>query len=152
MIYHTYEGKKYPVNEVILHTSATPAKWATGKDIKRIVAEIDSWHKARGWSGIGYHRVFDPFGNAGIGRSLWDIGAHVSGHNIGTIGICLIPSVKDHNGIREFDDYFTEAQRVALKKYIKELQEYTTITKVSGHNEYSSKECPGFLVKDSDWL
>lgn len=152
MIYHTYKGKQYPVQEVILHTSATPAKWATGKDIKRIVTEIDSWHKQRGWRGIGYHRVIAPNGDVGVGRSLWDIGAHVSGHNVGTIGICLIPSVADHNEIREFEDYFTEAQRTALKKYLYELKNYTNITKISGHNEYSSKECPGFLVKDEDWI
>ena len=152
MIYHKYNGNNYPVQEVVLHTAATPAKWAVGKDIDYIVAEIDRWHKARGWKGIGYHRVIAPNGDIGIGRSLWDIGAHVQGHNVGTLGICLIPSVQDHNGIKDFEDYFTEAQRVSLKGYLKDLQKLTSIRKVSGHNEYANKECPGVTVRTEDWI
>jgi N-acetylmuramoyl-L-alanine amidase len=152
MIYHTYRGKKYPVKEVVLHTAATPARWAKNRTINNIVEEIDKWHKARELRGIGYHRVIAPNGDVGVGRSLWDTGEHASGHNVGTVGICLIPSVRDHAGIAEFDTYFTEAQRTSLKNYLAELQKYTTIEKVSGHNEYSSKDCPGFLVKTSDWI
>lgn len=147
-----YQGKKkYPVIEVVLHTAATPGSWGKGKSIQEIVSEIDSWHKKRGWRGIGYHRVIAPNGDIGVGRSLYEIGAHVKENNRGTIGICLIP-VKDHNGIKSFNDYFTKEQEIALKQYLKELSELTDIEKVSGHNDYANKECPGFKVKTSDWI
>lgn len=147
MIYHG----NTPVNEVVLHTAATPGGWADGKSVDQMVAAIDRWHKDLGWNGIGYHRVIAPDGSIGIGRSLYTQGAHVSGHNTGTIGICLIP-VNTHNGITKFEDYFTKEQEKALKVYLKDLQNLTTITKVSGHNEYANKECPGFYVKTEDWL
>jgi hypothetical protein len=63
---------------------------------------IDEWHRARGWSGIGYHRVilngwvthteFRPEcdGMIQAGRALECVGAHVRGHNATSIGICLI--------------------------------------------------------------
>jgi len=63
---------------------------------------IDERHRARGWSGIGYHRVilngwvteteFRPEcdGMIQAGRALECVGAHVRGHNETSIGICLI--------------------------------------------------------------
>jgi len=140
-----------PVREVILHTAATPGSWQEGKTADEMRDEIRNWHLSNGWSDIGYHRVIAPDGTIALGRSLWDQGAHVRGHNRGTVGICLIP-VRTHAGIACFEDYFTEAQRIALKGYLGELAELTDIEKVSGHNEYSRKECPGFRVKTEDWL
>ena len=87
-----------------------------------------------------------------MGRSIYDIGAGVMGHNRGVIHICMI-NVADHNGITRFEDYFTEAQRDAVRRYINdELVPLTRITKVTGHNDYASKECPGFKVRSEDWL
>jgi len=40
-----------PVNEIIVHCTATPE----GRPVT--IADIDRWHRQRGWSGIGYHRV-----------------------------------------------------------------------------------------------
>jgi N-acetylmuramoyl-L-alanine amidase len=151
MINHVRRGKKYPVKEVVLHTSATFGSWHEGKSVEDMVKEIRSWHKDLGWRDIGYHRVIAPDGSIGVGRSLYDTGAHVGGHNYGTIGICLIP-VNDHNGITKFEDYFTKDQEKALKDYLKELGELTKIEKVTGHNQYANKECPGFRVRTEDWV
>ena len=147
-----YQEGKYPVHEVILHTSATPGNWHTGKSVQDMVDAIRRWHVVdNGWSDIGYHRVVAPDGSIGIGRSLYKTGAHVRGRNRGTVGICMVPSVT-HNGIKTFDTYFTEAQRQAVKAYLKDLMELTEITKVSGHNDYANKECPGFKVHTKDWI
>ena len=141
------------VREVILHTSATPGDWRKGKTVEQMRDESDRWHKGNGWKGIGYHRVIAPDGSMAVGRSLYDMGAHVAGHNAGTIGICLIPSAT-HNGITRFEDYFTDAQRASLKAYLVELQELAggDIQKITGHNAYANKECPGFKVRSGDWL
>lgn len=147
MIYHN--GK--PVTEVILHTAATPGDWYKGKTVEQMRNAIDDWHKARGWSGIGYHRVFAPDGSMAVGRSIYKIGAHVKGHNTGTIGLCMIP-VHTHAGITKFEDYFTEEQRHSVIEYIKELNKLTPISKVTGHNQYANKECPGFYVVSKDWM
>lgn len=147
MIYHN----NTPVTEVILHTSATPGGWANGMTVLDVVGEIDRWHKERGWKGIGYHRVIMPNGDIGVGRSIYDIGAHVRGHNTGSIGICLIP-VRTVMQMGTFDDFYTRQQRESVKQYIKDLKVLTPISKVSGHNEYANKLCPGFNVVDNDWL
>lgn len=142
----------YPVNEVCLHTTATPGDWWVGKTADEMVAEVRSWHvNNRGWRDIGYHRLIHPEGDIGIGRSIYQIGAGVMNHNRGVVHIVLVP-VATHNGIKEFSDYFTSQQRWALQQYLRELRDLTEITKVSGHNEYAPKECPGFRVKSHDWL
>tara|TARA_R110002049_G_scaffold304427_2_gene499613 strand:- start:3476 stop:3925 length:450 start_codon:yes stop_codon:yes gene_type:complete len=147
-----YQGKAlYPVREVTLHTAATPGDWHVDKTVHEMRDEIERWHTEKGWRAIGYHRVIAPDGKIAIGRSLWEIGAHVLGHNRGTIGICMIP-VQTHAGIKTFSDYFTGAQRDALKAYLLELRALTDIQKVSGHNEYANRECPGFRVKSEDWI
>jgi len=151
MIFHSSRGHKVPVQEVVLHTAATPGDWWKGKDIEDVIATFDQWHRARGFRKIGYHRVFMPDGTMGKGRSLYETGAHVKGKNAGTIGLCMVP-IKTHKGIKTFETYFTEAQRKAVKGYIKELNELTDIKRVTGHNQFSPKECPGFHVKTSDWV
>lgn len=151
-----YQGKaRYPVREAVLHTSATPGGWADGKTAAQVVAEIDRWHKGQGWSGIGYHRIIMPDGEIGVGRSLYQIGAHVKERNRGTIGICLIPVKTVPNVMKRgatFADYYTPEQRTALCAYLRDLRKLTPINKVSGHNEYAPKSCPGFTVNGAEWL
>lgn len=52
-------------------------------------AEIEAWHKARGWKEIGYHFVVRRSGVIEIGRDLLKVGAHTLGLNTKAIGICF---------------------------------------------------------------
>jgi hypothetical protein len=154
-----YQGRAgYPVREACLHTAATPGDWHEGKTAEDVLEAFWQWHVVEnGWRKIGYHRIVMPDGtilhdNARRLRSLYEIGAGVAGHNRGVVHICMIP-VRTHNGITRFEDYFTEAQRKAVRGYLAELAELTDLEKVSGHNDYTKwKECPGFRVKTEDWL
>lgn len=147
-----FQGKaRYPVTEVILHTSATPGSWQEGKTADQMRDEFRRWHRAKGWRDIGYHRVFAPDGSMARGRSLWQIGAHVMGHNRGTIGLCMVP-VKTIEKMGAFEDFYTPAQREAVKAYIQEIVAIAGPVKVTGHNDYTDmKLCPGFKVKSEDW-
>lgn len=145
------QAGRYPVKEVCLHTAATPGDWWKGKTTAQMRDEIRRWHLALGWRDIGYHRVIGPDGVIEIGRSIYDIGAGVAGHNRGVVHLCMIP-VNTHAGIKEFADYFTKAQGEAVRGYIAELRKLTPIEKVTGHNQYAAKECPGFWVKSEVWL
>ena len=81
----------YPVREIILHCSATRPDWMEGRSFSDQVAEIRRWHvQGNGWRDIGYHHVIGRGGEHATGRPETAIGAHVIGHNAGTIGICLI--------------------------------------------------------------
>lgn len=113
--------------------------------------EIRRWHvEERGWSDIGYHYVITRNGVVVQGRSLDKIGAHVKGHNKGTIGICLVGG-KGGTAHDKFRENFTKEQDFALRKLIDELKDrFVSINKVSGHNEYAAKACPCFNVQE--WI
>ena len=156
MIYHG----DVPVTEVVLHTAAIPDPYSFLKKYDTPQKQrdvIDQWHRNNGWSGIGYHAVcgYVMDGNKikkveiVPGRDKSKIGAHVKGHNTGTLGICML-NIKPHNGITVFEDYFPEVVKKEVKEWIKSLP---GIEKVSGHNDYTNlKECPGFKVDSKEWL
>lgn len=70
------------ISEIIIHCSAT----VEGKDF--FVKDIDRWHKQRGFKMVGYHFVIRLDGTIEQGRPLEMIGAHCTGHNAHSIGIC----------------------------------------------------------------
>ncbi len=74
------KGKR-KISKVIVHHSAS--------SVDTTVEDIDRWHKARGWSGIGYHWVLLEDGTFAKGRSENRQGAHCKGHNKDSIGICI---------------------------------------------------------------
>jgi N-acetylmuramoyl-L-alanine amidase len=130
------------IKEILIHCSASSFGDAS---------DIDQWHKERGWSGIGYHYVIlNGFRDKGkdtpsddgfieAGRPIEKMGAHCSGHNRNTIGICLI-------GV----DKFTDKQRESLKSLLNGLKVVFNLTNddIKGHYEYSSKSCPNFNVEE----
>lgn len=141
-----YQGSaRHPVREIIVHCSATRPDWMDGSPIADKVAEIRRWHLANGWSDIGYHWIVDRDGKVLAGRPETVIGAHTVGKNSGSIGICLIGG----HGSAEtdsFGDHFTRAQDITLGQMIDAISARTQIERVSGHNEYAAKACPGFNV------
>jgi N-acetylmuramoyl-L-alanine amidase len=134
-----------PLNEIIIHCSATRPEWMSGAKTSAKVAEIRRWHVSdRGWKDIGYHYLIDRDGTVAKGRALDQIGAHTQGRNTGTIGVCLLGG---HGSAEtdKFADHFTPDQDKALRKVLSDLiKQYPTIRKVSGHNQYAAKACPGF--------
>ena len=136
---------------IIIHCAATRPEWMEREPLAEKVAEIRRWHLARGWADIGYHYIIDRDGKVAQGRPLARVGAHVGGHNEGTVGICLIGG-HGSNATDKFGDNFTPQQDTALRELIDHLQaKYPTIKTVKGHNDYTNaKACPGFKV--SEWL
>ena len=124
------------INEAIIHYSATPE----GKPFD--VEDIRDWHvNGNGWSDVGYHYVIKLDGTIQDGRPISRTGAHCKGHNRGTVGICYIGG-----GITEGKDTRTEEQKDSLIILLTDLINQHNITKISGHNQYSTKKCPGFDV------
>lgn len=127
------------INKIIIHCSATPPSMDIG------VIEIDRWHRDRGWSEIGYHYVITRSGVIEDGRPVDKIGAHVSGHNKDSIGICLVGGVEEGN-VSHAQDNFTDKQWDSLRRLLMMLTvDYKRAT-IHGHNEYAAKACPSFDV------
>ncbi|WP_243124848.1 N-acetylmuramoyl-L-alanine amidase [Clostridium cuniculi] len=99
------------------------------------VQQIHSWHLGNGWTGIGYHFFVRKDGTIYRGRPENAIGAHVSGANTNTLGICAEGS------------YMTETMPVAQLNAIKWLIQYLDNKygqlPIYGHREVGSSNCPG---------
>ena len=128
------------INKIILHCSAT----REGQDIS--TETIRGWHvNERGWSDIGYHYVILLDGTVDKARPVERQGAHVRGHNKGSIGICYVGGCyADMNP----KDTRTDLQKESLTELISYLMDSYEDATLHGHNEFSSKACPSFNVKE----
>lgn len=123
------------INLIIVHCSATPE----GRDVS--VADIDRWHRERGFDGIGYHYVVYIDGSVHEGRPLNKVGAHCKGHNAHSIGICYVGGV-DLNGKPK--DTRTLAQKDALVNLLMRLKRRFPKAVIRGHRDFAAKACPSF--------
>ena len=131
------------IDEIILHCSATKE----GQDFD--ASDIDTWHKKRGFKRIGYHYVITLDGRIQQGRPLEEIGAHVTGHNSHSIGICYIGGL-DKNG--KAKDTRTSAQKESLYRLLRALRTKFPNATLHGHREFANKACPCFNIKDDPEL
>lgn len=123
------------INLIIVHCSATPE----GRNVA--VADIDRWHRERGFDGIGYHYVVYIDGSVHEGRPLNKVGAHCKGHNAHSIGICYVGGV-DLNGKPK--DTRTLAQKDALVNLLMRLKRRFPKAVIRGHRDFAAKACPSF--------
>ena len=129
------------IKKVIIHAADTPADMDIG------TAEIRRWHvEGNGWSDIGYHYVIRRDGVTETGRDLdgdgdieEEVGAHVYGHNRGTLGVCMVGGMPGCN--------FTSAQWAALAFLVRDILERhgLGVGDVYGHRDFDNgKTCPTF--------
>lgn len=130
---------------IIVHCSATTEKQNIG------AADIDRWHRLKGWMGIGYHYVIKRDGTIEEGRPRTSIGAHCEGFNSISLGICLVGGV-NADDLDEAKNNFTPAQFDALSKLLKELGKVYPTAAIRGHRDMPNvhKACPSFDVRE--WL
>ena len=127
---------KRTIKELIVHCSATPE----GKDYS--VDTIRQWHLQRGFSDIGYHYVIYRDGSIHMGRDESIIGAHCTGHNANSIGVCYIGGCASDGKTPK--DTRTAQQKQSLVKLLKELKTKYPQASIHGHRDFSSKACPSF--------
>lgn len=123
------------ITEIIVHCTAT----RRGVDVT--VADIEHWHRARGFSAIGYHYVVGLDGSVSRGRPEGRVGAHCLGHNKNSLGVCYVGGLDDHGNPA---DTRTPAQKTALTALVAKLCRRYPGATVHGHREYAAKACPCF--------
>lgn len=141
------QGRRgHEVFEIIIHQTTTRPNWMADKSIEAKRDEIDRWHKERGWKGFGYHWLIDRDGKRIAGRPETDIGAGVRGRNRGRIHISLVGG---HGASKAdpFEQHFTPEQDASARELIDQIEDRANITKISGHDRYANKACPGFNVR-----
>jgi N-acetylmuramoyl-L-alanine amidase len=129
------------IKEIIVHCTATQE----GRDFT--VADIDKWHKARGFSGIGYHYVIYRDGSIHDGRNVDMIGAHCTNYNAHSIGIVYVGGLAKDGKTPK--DTRTLAQKAALLNLLAELRTLYPTAMIAGHRDYDKqgKACPCFDAK-----
>ena len=127
-------SKLKEVKYLVVHCTATQLSQRVS------VEDLDSWHKAKGWSGIGYHWYIDRDGHIFPGRSENEVGAHV---NHCSIGICYEGGINEKG---EDDDTRTEKQKAALLFILKDLKKSYPKAIILGHRDFKgvTKKCPCF--------
>ena len=120
---------------LIIHCSAVKP------DQTSSVAQIDTWHRQRGWKfGIGYHYVVRRNGEIEPGRPEWMIGAHCLNHNAHSIGICYEGGL---NARGQPDDTRTAEQKASLRRLLEDLHRRYPRAIIVGHHDLDSKKaCP----------
>lgn len=138
-----------PISTIVIHCSASP-------NGRRVTAEdIDSWHKARGFrrdraalpkcepnlKHIGYHYVIYHDGRVRAGRDESEVGAHVQGHNLHSIGICMVGT-----------DRYSDAQWFSLATLIPRVHARYPDAAIKGHRDLSPDKDGDGVVEKHEWL
>ena len=124
------------IDKIIIHCSASDNPAHDSIEVVR------SWHRARLFDDIGYHFFIDKRGRVKNGRPITKVGAHCSGQNVASIGICLSGRYN-----------FKEVQFKAAYNLIKDLMHIYSIKKgsVFPHKAFTNnKTCPNFSL-DKIW-
>ena len=126
------------IDLIVIHCSATRATQRyTVDDCRRD-------HRARGFADIGYHYYITRDGVVHRGRQLYQVGAHATGYNQHSIGICYEGGLNER-GLPA--DTRTPEQKETLRRLIERLEEDYPDALVVGHRELNpDKACPCFEV------
>ena len=128
------------IHKIIIHCTAT----REGDDIS--VDTIRRWHLNRGWSDIGYHYVIDIKGDIHAGRPIELMGSHTRSENKYSIGIAYVGGVEADGKTPK--DTRTKAQKDSIIRLVKKLKGCYPDVTIHGHNEFSNKACPSYIVQD----
>lgn len=138
------------IDAIVIHCSATRA----GQDVR--AADIDKWHKERGFAMIGYNYVIDLDGTVEVGRPLSMDGAHcntagLSGqsYNKHSIGICYVGGL-DASGNPA--DTRTPEQKLSLTNLVNKLCDEYPIVEVIGHRDASPDKNGDGVISRNEWI
>lgn len=131
------------IHTLVWHCTATPE----GREYSR--DDIDRMHRARGFSGIGYHKLVHLDGTVSDGRPEAQVGAHVSGHNAGTIGYSYVGGVAASGKAK---DTRTPEQMQTMIRLTREAVARYRLRAVVGHRDLSPDLDGDGIVEPNEWV
>ena len=131
-------NKREKTEFIVIHCAATKPSMDTS------AADIDRWHRERGWLKIGYHFVIKRDGTIETGREVDETGAHAKGYNSKSVSVCLIGGMAQESSDPE--NNFTDEQWTSLESVVETLTNRYPDAELIGHNDISDKACPTFNV------
>lgn len=106
-------------------------------------AAINDWHKARSFPlsslgfYVGYHYVIEKDGTVTQARKDTEIGAHDTGENMDSIGICLVGDFTISRPTLAQEKSFALLLRQLMLKY------NISVNSIEPHRRDDATECPG---------
>lgn len=141
MTMSSYYQNYREITLLVVHCSST----RVDRDLP--VEALRRSHIARGFVGIGYHFYITRDGEIHSCRSVHQVGAHATGWNDHSLGICYEGGL-DENG--QPTDTRTLAQKCALLDLLRQLRKDYPRARITGHYQlspYIHKTCPNFDAK-----
>lgn len=135
--------KSRNINLIVVHCSATPVNRDYTPD------QLLRDHKARGFNSWGYHFYIRKNGQRVALRPLELAGAHVTGFNRDSIGICYEGGI-DANG--KPADTRTDLQKLALIALLRELVVHYPDAEICGHRDLSPDKDGDGVIEPQEWI
>ena len=132
------------IDKIIIHCSASK------EGVPLTVEQIDKMHRARGFACIGYHFVIYLDGSIHEGRDISKVGAHTTGYNTGSIGICYVGGLDKNGKIKDTRNYHQDNALYQLVKILLEM--YPSIKEVKGHRDYSPDTNGDGVISKYEWI
>ena len=119
------------IQKLVVHHSASSS--ATTKKV-----DIEKWHKQRGFSQIGYHKVIEASGNIVNDRPETIQGAHAKGANKASLGVCIVGNFETNT-----------PSTVQINALVKILTKWCKTHNLKAANIYGHFNVPGGTTKTS---
>ena len=135
------------ISWIVLHTAGT-YDFKNKTVVHQSIRAIDAYHREHnGWNKIGYHFYIEEDGTGERGREDYEVGAHVGGFNLQSLGLCV-------SGHGDFAPWNDAQVAEVLRKCAQWCGMYRIpASHVIGHRETDdfggppvAKTCPGKLV------
>lgn len=128
------------IDLIVIHCSATRC------DRPFTLEAVIACHRARGFATVGYHYYITRDGTVHAGRPLYQEGAHATGYNRRSIGVCYEGGLSVRG---EQADTRTPEQKVTLLRLLERLKTDYPHARIVGHRDLPNvmKDCPCFDVK-----
>lgn len=131
-------------NVIVVHTTATRPVQPLTMSILR------SWHRARGFSDVGYHRVIFRDGHIEQGRPDNAVGSGVRGWNATAFHISLEGGLNNKTAKPEMN--YTKEQMVALERDLRRYVKMYPNAVILGHRDLSPDRDNDGIVEEQEWL
>lgn len=135
--------KSRNINLIVIHCSATRFNADYTPDM------LLRDHKARGFNSWGYHFYIRKSGQRVALRSLELAGAHVTGFNRASIGICYEGGC-DNAG--KASDTRTPEQKKAIIDLLRELVNIYPDAEICGHRDLSPDTDGDGVIEPQEWV
>ncbi len=93
-------------------------------------------HLGNGWAGIGYHFYVRKDGTIYRGRPIDAVGAHCTGKNCVSVGVCF-------EGSYHIETKMPKRQKESGRELISYLKRVFKCAEIKCHSDFTSTECPG---------